>query len=577
MVARGIGSSLRAALSTSLGNGGTGGFSTWDNTIFVLATGQSNMLTRDDSDQSVTTLSSVKIWDSVGGALEQWDLTANPPQHLIADPGVGSTGAEVSHDNLGFYFCQQLAASTGKNVVVAMVAWGGTALEHWLSPSGAMYDEMVDQLASLYIPRIDLHIHHQGESNNDDAGFATDLTNFRATIEGLAKVPASVPTICGEVFRKTAFEDVNTKLNTWASADSDIYIASSESLTTVGDDLHFTSASAETLATRMMAFFPTVSATITSNATGSVPSGTISDLSASATGGTVTVTWTDLADASVVAYIIERDAVEIARVAVGTETYEDSGLDAGDYSYRVRALNAFGTNTSNSDSVTVVTVNLTSGLVSYWKLDEASGNAIDAHGSNDLTDVGSVGTAAGKVGTSRDFVAASSNALTLASNSDVVTGDIDFTFACWVNLDDKTVARDVFGKWVAPEEYILVYSSFNDQISWLCENPSGLVTTSFASTFGAFTVGTWYFVVCYHDATNNEIGISVNGGAFDTAAHADGVRAGSGTFSIGHRTISAAGKMDGKIDEVGFWKRLLTSAEIAALYNSGSGLSYDSF
>lgn len=575
MVTRRVTSRVTAPTARRVTGDGVSAGSPWDNTYFVLATGQSNMLTRDDSDQSVTTLPKVKIWDSVGGALEQWDLTANPPQHLIADPGVGSSGAEVSHDNLGFYFCQQLSASTGKNVVVVMVAWGGTALEHWLSPSGAMYDEMVAQLASLYIPRIDLHIHHQGESNNNDAGFATDLTNFRSTIEGLTKVPASVPTICGEVLRTVSLEDVNTNLNTWASGDADIYIASSESLTDVGDGLHFNSASAEILASRMNALVDLDK--IKSNLSGSRPSGSISDLSVSVASSTATLTWSDLADSSVVAYIIKRDGTEIARVAVGAETFGDTGLSAGTYEYKVEALNAFGVTPSNTDSGTVLPATLKTGLVSYWSLDEASGNAVDAHGSNDLTDNNAVGSAVGKVGNCRDFTAASDHSLSRASNSDLVTGDIDFTFACWVNLDDKTTTKDILGKWVSPEEYIIVYSLSSDRIAWLCENPSGTVTTSLANTFGAFTAGTWYFVVCYHDATNNEIGISVNGGPFDTAPHAGGVRSGSGVFSIGHRTASATGKMDGKMDEVGFWKRLLSADEIATLYNSGNGLAYSQF
>ena len=42
-----------------------------------------------------------------------------------------------------------------------------------------------------------------------------------------------------------------------------------------------------------------------------------------------------------------------------------------------------------------------SGVYSHWKLDEASGNAIDARGNHELTQVGTVSSGAGKVGTSR--------------------------------------------------------------------------------------------------------------------------------------------------------------------------------
>ena len=77
-------------------------------------------------------------------------------------------------------------------------------------------------------------------------------------------------------------------------------------------------------------------------------------------------------------------------------------------------------------------MSLLTNLISYWKLDEASGDALDAHGANPLTQTGSVGTAAGKVGTARDFSALTGAYFSHADNVDLSTGDIDFTIACWV-------------------------------------------------------------------------------------------------------------------------------------------------
>ena len=46
-------------------------------------------------------------------------------------------------------------------------------------------------------------------------------------------------------------------------------------------------------------------------------------------------------------------------------------------------------------------------------------------------------------------------------------------------------------------------------------------------------------------------------------------------FAIGVWTGAfPSGNMDGLIDEVGFWKRTLTSGERTQLYNSGNGLAY---
>lgn len=72
------------------------------------------------------------------------------------------------------------------------------------------------------------------------------------------------------------------------------------------------------------------------------------------------------------------------------------------------------------------------GLISYWKLDETSGNAVDAHGSNTLTDENTVGSAVGKVLTGRSFVAANSERLSIPSNATLQTGDVDFSISLWI-------------------------------------------------------------------------------------------------------------------------------------------------
>ena len=70
---------------------------------------------------------------------------------------------------------------------------------------------------------------------------------------------------------------------------------------------------------------------------------------------------------------------------------------------------------------------LTDSLISYWKLDEASGNATDSHGTNTLTDTNTVTSVAGKINTARYFTNANTEFFTLADNASLSTGDIDFT------------------------------------------------------------------------------------------------------------------------------------------------------
>jgi len=221
---------------------------------------------------------------------------------------------------------------------------------------------------------------------------------------------------------------------------------------------------------------------------------------------------------------------------------------------------------------------LTDNLISHWNLDEASGNALDAHGGNTLTETGgTIASTTGKVGNARDFEAGDTEYFEIADNTDLSTGDIDFTIAAWVKFE--TLGNyAIISKWTPTgnqREYELGYTAggtnrFRFQVS---TNGSTTVTLS-ASTFGAPSTGVWYFLTAWHDATNNQLGIAVNAGTPDTVSHTTGVFNGTSAFAMGARPSAVGDYWDGLIDEVGFWKRVLTSDERTALYNGGAGLAY---
>jgi hypothetical protein len=212
---------------------------------------------------------------------------------------------------------------------------------------------------------------------------------------------------------------------------------------------------------------------------------------------------------------------------------------------------------------------ITDNLIAYWSLGEASGNALDDQGANDLTDTNTVGTAAGKVGNARSFVAANNEYFSLADNADLSTGDIDFTFAAWVNLSSKTDHREILGKWGNPSfEYNLRYLQTTDRFQFLVGSGGDSVS---ATNLGSPSTSTWYHIVAWYDATANQIGIAVNDGTPNTASFSGGPPDGTSPFWLGQANNRP---FDGLIDEVGFWKRVLDSTERTYLYNSGSGRSH---
>lgn len=216
---------------------------------------------------------------------------------------------------------------------------------------------------------------------------------------------------------------------------------------------------------------------------------------------------------------------------------------------------------------------LADNLVSYWQM----GNANDSHGTNHLTNNNSVSFTTGKVGNAGDFENGSNHYLSIASNNSLRTGDIDFTLTCWVRMESKSQAGGIVGKGAAigttTLEYLVEYVLTSDCFRFLISDGSSLVVRE-ATTLGSPSTATWYFIVSWHDSVNNTLNIQVNDGNVDSTAHSTGVALDTEPFEIGRASATSVRDFDGLIDEVGFWKRVLTSDERTDLYNSGNGRNY---
>jgi hypothetical protein len=221
---------------------------------------------------------------------------------------------------------------------------------------------------------------------------------------------------------------------------------------------------------------------------------------------------------------------------------------------------------------------LADNLTAYWSLDEASGNAIDAHSTNDLPETGgTITSTTGKVGNCRVFLNADTEWFELADNAALSTGDIDFTIAAWLYFDTGSIAAfpmavSKFSATAAQAEHIIYLDTNANRFTFRIGS-GGSAVDVVANNHGAVSGNTWYFVVAWHDSVNNQTGISVNAGTADTQAHSGGVNDGNAPFQIGAGTYDSR-YWDGRIDEVGFWKRVLSGAERTELYNAGSGRDY---
>ena len=146
---------------------------------------------------------------------------------------------------------------------------------------------------------------------------------------------------------------------------------------------------------------------------------------------------------------------------------------------------------------------LSDNLQCYWKLEEASGTRIATYALGDsafcdLSDNNTVTQNTGKLGYAAQFVAANSEYLSIADNANLSTADIDFMIAAWVyrdsNVDANIVSKQDTG---ASSEYSLVVASTSNKINWYVGANANMISTQ------TLAVGSWYFIVAWHDSVNN--------------------------------------------------------------------------
>jgi hypothetical protein len=240
---------------------------------------------------------------------------------------------------------------------------------------------------------------------------------------------------------------------------------------------------------------------------------------------------------------------------------------------RILHIPGIGVSTSRrAVSAGGVPSSLLTDIAAYWKLDEAAGanNALDAHANVlTLTQHASPGSAAGKVGTARTFASGSAQYFGRPSETLLQCGGVSITFALWCYPTSLSGGGILIGKdHSSSREYVI---DRNTSRARMYIGGSGLAMTD----EGALTQNAWNFVTGWWSAVDSTCRIQVNNGTVYAAAGPVTPVDGATEFDIGARTYPGfPDYWNGYIDEVGFWKRLLSDPEKAALYNSGNGITY---
>lgn len=205
---------------------------------------------------------------------------------------------------------------------------------------------------------------------------------------------------------------------------------------------------------------------------------------------------------------------------------------------------------------------LETGLVSWYKLDETSGTtAFDSLGLNNGTNSGVTINQNGKIGRAYSFDGTNDY---ISYGKRILNPASAFTINFWVNLNSFKLNGNIFSQ---------VDSSWNS-IAFVITNHNDGKIHAHKSGFNALQTSTilntsqWYM-------------ITITGGTGTTKIYLNGVEEDSesvswnGNFNtfIGTNNLDAD-SLNGKLDEVVLWSRILTISEIKTLYNEGDGCTY---
>jgi len=228
-------------------------------------------------------------------------------------------------------------------------------------------------------------------------------------------------------------------------------------------------------------------------------------------------------------------------------------------------------------------VDLNTGLRCFWPLKEsldAFPYALDRNNMGHLIQSGTLGweatNQAGLEGTI-DFQGGNlqhaSPAFTKEGAASGSNTHVTFWMSCFVWLDAKAGDMKIITRsngTASTSGYELAYDVGTDRYIWKVSDGTTFTTVT-ANTYGSPAGFGWDFIVVWHDAEIDEIGIDVGNGYIDTTTHSGGVKKSGRKFMIGDWE-GATAPLDGKMCNVGYWGASKPSVDQKTeLYQLGFG------
>lgn len=204
-------------------------------------------------------------------------------------------------------------------------------------------------------------------------------------------------------------------------------------------------------------------------------------------------------------------------------------------------------------------------LVSYYRME---GNSNDSKDSNNGSDTAiSYNASYGKFGQGASLNGTSS-LITLNNGSNLKFGTGSFTISAWIYPTNVSAGNQ---DWIMDAEIAGGWCTIrvgNDGVLHFQIHGTG-GDCNFASAAVAFANNTWTHVVCVMDRGTGYGTIYINGAYSNTGAVSGNPTIDQGPWKLGATDLSGIFPV-GYIDDVAFFNRVLTAAEVLSLYQTAT-------
>jgi hypothetical protein len=225
---------------------------------------------------------------------------------------------------------------------------------------------------------------------------------------------------------------------------------------------------------------------------------------------------------------------------------------------------------SMTPTPSLLTSTLLSGLLGYWKLDESSGNAADASGNGNTGTSSNISYVSGKINNCYTFNGSSSK----VAFGNVIKPTAGLSIAGWLKTTASTVNMvmlDCHTYGTGWEGYTFYFNGSNQLAIILGNNTGSVLDYETNPSITAVTIadGSWHFCAATWDGANVYLYLDSYTSSASPWANTI-VYDAANSLNMGYDNSNTQWS-NGSLDEIGIWNRALTTGEVAALYNGGTG------